>query len=187
MNTELEPTLTAAMRVVARYGIARTTMADIAREAGVSRQTLYDRFGDKDGVMAAVIRHMCDQMCGQVTEAWAGAPDLSARLDAYIDIAVLPVFETLQTLPDAQDLVHGKGSAAAAATDEAVQRKRGLLAEMLRQTVPGLGGAQQRAEEIAEFFETATTAAKTTTADRAALDRFLATLKSATLALSTQR
>jgi AcrR family transcriptional regulator len=45
----------AATRAFRRYGVARTTVVDIAREAGVSRQTLYNRVGGKDAIIAMVI------------------------------------------------------------------------------------------------------------------------------------
>ena len=43
----------AALRCLARQGTAKTTVDDIAREAGLSRATLYRTFSDgKDGVLA---------------------------------------------------------------------------------------------------------------------------------------
>jgi AcrR family transcriptional regulator len=48
--------LGAATRCFRRYGIQRTTVVDIAREAGVSRQTLYNQIpGGKDAIIAEVI------------------------------------------------------------------------------------------------------------------------------------
>jgi AcrR family transcriptional regulator len=49
-------TLAAAARSFRAFGIGRATMVDIAREAGVTRQTLYNRFpGGKDEIVAEVI------------------------------------------------------------------------------------------------------------------------------------
>jgi len=46
----------AATRAFRRYGIGRATVVDIAREAGVSRQTLYNNApGGKDAIIAMVI------------------------------------------------------------------------------------------------------------------------------------
>jgi AcrR family transcriptional regulator len=47
--------LTAAERVIARYGVSKTTMDDIGRQAGVSRPTVYRYFGDRDNLLAALI------------------------------------------------------------------------------------------------------------------------------------
>jgi len=50
--------LDAAARCIARWGIRKTTLDDVAREAGVSRATAYRVFpGGKDRVVAAVFAH----------------------------------------------------------------------------------------------------------------------------------
>jgi AcrR family transcriptional regulator len=49
--------LTAAERCFGQFGIAKTTMEDIARSAGVSRATVYRYFADREAlVLASVIR-----------------------------------------------------------------------------------------------------------------------------------
>lgn len=50
-----EQILAAAETVILRYGIPKTTMDDIGREAGVSRPTVYRYFGDRDALIAALI------------------------------------------------------------------------------------------------------------------------------------
>lgn len=47
--------LGAAEQVILRYGVAKTTMDDIGREAGVSRPTVYRYFGDRDALLSALI------------------------------------------------------------------------------------------------------------------------------------
>jgi AcrR family transcriptional regulator len=47
--------LAAAEIVIARYGVSKTTMDDIGRQAGVSRPTVYRYFGDRDNLLAALI------------------------------------------------------------------------------------------------------------------------------------
>ena len=50
-----ERVLDAALRCIARWGVAKTTLDDVAREAGISRATVYRLFpGGKDGLMDAV-------------------------------------------------------------------------------------------------------------------------------------
>jgi TetR/AcrR family transcriptional repressor of uid operon len=48
---ELDALLAVAAEEVARYGVARTSLADIARRAGVSRPTAYRRLGNKDRML----------------------------------------------------------------------------------------------------------------------------------------
>jgi AcrR family transcriptional regulator len=47
--------LAAAESVIARYGISKTTMDDIGKQAGISRPTVYRYFGDRDNLLAALI------------------------------------------------------------------------------------------------------------------------------------
>lgn len=47
----------AALRCIGRWGMAKTTLDDVAREAGCSRATVYRAFpGGKDGLLEAVTR-----------------------------------------------------------------------------------------------------------------------------------
>ncbi len=47
--------LAAAEKVIAYYGVSKTTMDDIGKQAGVSRPTVYRYFGDRDNLLAALI------------------------------------------------------------------------------------------------------------------------------------
>lgn len=176
--------LDTVMSVVTRYGMKRTTMADLARGAGVSRQTLYDRFGDKDRIMAAAIDHVADRICADLRRAFADTPDLGEKIDAFFDIAVWPVYRIIQALPDAADLETGMGPASAAAGCRATEAKRAILAEMLRGHLPPGGPA---ADQVAFFVEHSSSGAKASSPDPEELDRFLAVLRASILALARPR
>lgn len=69
--------LAATGRCVARWGIAKTTLDDVAREAGCSRATVYRAVpGGKDALVAAYVR-------GEIGRCLAA---LSRRLDAATDL-----------------------------------------------------------------------------------------------------
>ena len=77
--------LEAAYRCVARYGIAKTTVDDIAREAHLSRPTIYRQFpGGKDAVLREVVAWESARLFGEVTRAVAGITDLGALLEELI-------------------------------------------------------------------------------------------------------
>ena len=48
MNEREKKIIEAAVEVFHRYGVKRASMSDIADEAGVSRQTVYNAFSNKD-------------------------------------------------------------------------------------------------------------------------------------------
>lgn len=49
-----DPVLAAALRVFERYGVRKTTLEDIAKEAGVSRSTVYRSAGTKADILEAL-------------------------------------------------------------------------------------------------------------------------------------
>ncbi len=51
----VEEMLDAALEQFQHFGLSRTTMDDVARRAGVSRVTIYRRFGSRDRLVDAVI------------------------------------------------------------------------------------------------------------------------------------
>ncbi|TDC22799.1 TetR/AcrR family transcriptional regulator [Streptomyces sp. 8K308] len=72
----LRTILTAARGLFAEHGYARTPIRAIAKEAGVSPQTIYAHFGSKAGVLAGLIDLMDEE---------AGLPDLMAEAAELTD------------------------------------------------------------------------------------------------------
>jgi AcrR family transcriptional regulator len=70
--------LEATLACVARYGLAKTTMEDVGREAGLSRATVYRYFpGGKDQLLAEVVAWQVGAFYGDLTRAVAGQRDFA--------------------------------------------------------------------------------------------------------------
>ena len=108
----------AAIGAFVRYGVRKTTMADIAEAAGVSRQTLYASFANKDEVLVVAIHHLCDQTLEAVRAGWASADGLSARLDVYFEHAILAIYRQIRAAPDSDDMVTGFSEAGRQAVED---------------------------------------------------------------------
>ena len=73
--------LEATLACVSRYGIAKTTMDDVGREAGLSRATVYRYFpGGKDQLLADAIAWQVAEFYGELTRAVAGQRDFAEVL-----------------------------------------------------------------------------------------------------------
>jgi AcrR family transcriptional regulator len=72
--------LDAATEVFCRYGFHRTTMGDIAKQAGMSRPALYLLFPDKEAVFTAVVRHMDEIKRAEIRDEIASTTGLHAKL-----------------------------------------------------------------------------------------------------------
>src|ERR1700722_19192432 len=58
----------AALRLFLRDGFARTSVDAIADEAGVSKRTIYNHFGDKENLFLSIIGDTYDSMIGIVVQ-----------------------------------------------------------------------------------------------------------------------
>lgn len=60
--------LTAAEAAIQRFGVAKTTIDDVAKETGVSRPTIYRYFRDRDTLMTAMIEARSRRLFEQTRE-----------------------------------------------------------------------------------------------------------------------
>jgi AcrR family transcriptional regulator len=74
----------ATLVCVARYGLAKTTVDDVAREAGLSRATLYRVFPGKQPLLEAVVARELDRLAVVLDRAAATADSLDDALVALI-------------------------------------------------------------------------------------------------------
>lgn len=122
--------LDAAVGVFARFGYRKTSMDEVARAAGVSRQGLYLSFATKDALFRATVTHA---LTGQ----------LDAAIDALAD-ATRPIAERLSVAlvewagryvgalgPDASDLLEAGGSLAPSILAEYEERFEHAFAQAI--------------------------------------------------------
>jgi TetR/AcrR family transcriptional regulator of autoinduction and epiphytic fitness len=78
--------LDVALATFLRYGFRKTSMEEVARAAGLSRQGLYLQFANKDALFASVVRHALTTGLEAAREALREADaSLEARLVAAFD------------------------------------------------------------------------------------------------------
>ncbi|SNX63928.1 TetR family transcriptional regulator [Streptomyces sp. TLI_55] len=82
MPAARESLLDAAYTALARRPWSAVRMVDVAAAAGVSRQTLYNEFGSKEGLARALVRREADGYLAGVERALAAHSDPRERLTA---------------------------------------------------------------------------------------------------------
>ncbi len=86
--------IAAARMAFAAQGFAATSMDALAAEAGVTRGALHHHFGNKAGLLKAVLRRLDTELSVEVDAAYAGHPDpwrgFQAGFHAYLDAALRP-------------------------------------------------------------------------------------------------
>jgi AcrR family transcriptional regulator len=76
----LQRILDAAFQCVSEVGLARTTVEDVARAAGLARQTIYRYFPSKDHLILALVLREEEKFLDGVREAFAADPGLEDAL-----------------------------------------------------------------------------------------------------------
>lgn len=92
-RSQRERLLEATIRVAAEKGYAATTVADLTREAGISRTTFYAMFADKEACFLAAYDGVVDALVRRVAAAYEAGEDwpqraragLAALLDALAE------------------------------------------------------------------------------------------------------
>jgi AcrR family transcriptional regulator len=70
-----ERILEAAERCLERYGIKKTTLADVAEEAGVARVTVYRQFADRDALFVDTSLFILERRWREIAQKLEGVDD----------------------------------------------------------------------------------------------------------------
>jgi len=79
-SAEFEAVLDAAAACYLRFGVDKTTAADIARGAGISRATLYRRHGSHEAIFLAVLTRESREMARDAERHLASIDDPAERV-----------------------------------------------------------------------------------------------------------
>lgn len=130
----------AARRAFAASGFAGASMDDLTAEVGLTRGALYHGFGDKKGLLAAVVAQVDGEMAARAqragSDAATGWEQLIAEGEAYIEMALDPEVRRIVLLDGPAFLgdpaTWPSQNACLAVTEQAVAK---LITEGVMQTV----------------------------------------------------
>lgn len=140
----------AALRVFSRYGVKRATMNDVAEEAGVVRQTLYNVFPNKDEVLRGTIRYFSQQQIDLVTAGWRPEAGLAGNLDLMFQHLVSDIWDAIQSSPDAAEFEQGFNEAGRAELEQVHDMWRKELAKLF---VPYAETLTERGQSVPAFAD----------------------------------
>jgi AcrR family transcriptional regulator len=83
-----QPVLAGAYTCIARYGLAKVTLDDVAKASGVSRATIYRLFpGGRDQLLRETVGWEMNRFFAALADAVADTPDLPRRLETALTFA----------------------------------------------------------------------------------------------------
>ena len=124
--------LNAAAKVFYQQGASRTKFGDIAKEAGISRPTLYKVFKDKNTIMVATIHHVSNQILEQIKGQLANNFTAVDRLTLFTDLAIIEPYKLIQQSEDAADILSGHNDDGRSAIKKTLEQRSLFLYEILK-------------------------------------------------------
>lgn len=174
----------AAFAVFLRYGAKRTSMNDIAQEAGIARQTLYNAFSNKDAVLRATIRLFTERAMVEIEKGLKSCESLGDQLDIVFEQLAVKPYEMLHVSPNAEDIVTGMNAASREEIAENNRAFQAVLERILVEYREAISSKGLSPQALAETVQLAATAAKVQSPTRKHLDKMLKSLKLLTLAVA---
>lgn len=114
-NARVDQIADAALRLFARYGYKRSSMDDIAKEAGLAKATLYLHFKGKDDVFRAMLRLLARRVEARCREVVAMEAPFAEKLATLLLAHHGQIYASFGT---GEHLVELKAVMAAVAADE---------------------------------------------------------------------
>lgn len=106
MPEEVDHTLLTALQVFFRYGYRKTSLDDIAQAAGVSRQTLYQRYTNKEKLFVAAVEVKLKKSlmdCAEIADA--DTHNVETQLLKMFDVWCGPYLDLLELSPHASEIM----------------------------------------------------------------------------------
>jgi AcrR family transcriptional regulator len=126
-----ERILDAAQKLFVRYGVKRTSIDDVAREAGIAKGTVYLSFQSKAEIFAAIADRLCASTLSDAKRIAVEAAPLTERLVGMLDCYIGAPHRLVAQSPHIAELTMSKEALSAAAFDTLDGHIRFLLGALL--------------------------------------------------------
>ncbi len=124
--------LDAALVKFSAYGLARTSMADIAAGAGTSRPALYQHFANKNDIFRAMLQRILETTADLAVAELNGPGTFEQQLDGFLQRWYGDMSERLYATQHGADIVEAKASHAKSIVDAVHERVRRALTDRVR-------------------------------------------------------
>jgi AcrR family transcriptional regulator len=172
-SKNVEKIVTEAGKVFLRYGFRRTTMADLAKAAQMSRPALYLIFPSKEDAFLAVVKRFISENLEAIRRGLPRFKTAGQKLAFAFDVWFVRPFEMIQASPDASDILETGSEIACGEMARAKSEFEAIVADVLKPLVPGQSKGKLPAAKIAEILCRAAHGFKGTTRDAGELRQML--------------
>ena len=159
-------------------------MSEIAKEAKVTRQTVYNTFPNTDAVLRAAIRYYIDTQWQKIYVAWRHCNTLGEKLDVLLLHFALEPWEYVNSSAETAELERGYNEAGKAEVEAAREGFRDEVAQLFEPYRDILESKDTSPHAVADFIGAATEGIKYNNYDRESMLVAISTLRAALLSLT---
>ena len=124
--------LAAAEQLYLRYGIRRTSIDDVAREAGIAKGTVYLYYDSKETLNAAVVEKICADILADGHRALDEGGTLVQRVVAFLDAWKGRPSRLMASSPHTAEIIESTATVPVTITANFYVQMRAMLADALR-------------------------------------------------------
>lgn len=125
--------LTAAFSLFGHYGYRRTSIDDIAQEAGIAKGTVYLYFKSKEEIFRALAQQLIDHMLTATESAQSTSAGVVAQLRGMLDAKFGYFFELLHHSAHVREILDAKNQLCADLFAQSDRRYQRMLSEVITQ------------------------------------------------------
>ncbi|WP_428264647.1 TetR/AcrR family transcriptional regulator [Haliangium sp.] len=123
--------LDAAAALFSRYGYRRTSVDDVAGEAGIAKGTVYLYFDNKQALFAEVCRHVAHTFLDRAEAAVAQSGSVTETVQAVLAAKFCYLYQLVHSSPHASEIIQSKNQIAAEIFVDADRRYLELLRKLI--------------------------------------------------------
>ena len=144
--------LQSAFKVFAAYGFKRVTMADIAKEAGMSRPALYLGFKEKEAIFRAMVESFNQETISEIRKGILDLDTLEKQLEFIFENWLVKAYEMIHSSPHGNELIDEGYGVAGDLMDELYESFETLFFEILEPQRKQLEKAEIEPQSFVRFI-----------------------------------
>jgi len=127
--------LSAARRVFQKWGLNKTTMEDIAREAGKGKSTLYYYFKSKEDIFEIIALEEIESITHKARRVMSQISSAKEKLKSYITISMTEIKQTVNLYPIVRGEINGNKEFIDKISSRIDKQDEIMIAEILKQGI----------------------------------------------------
>jgi AcrR family transcriptional regulator len=151
-SKNVEKIVAEAGKVFLRYGFRRTTMADLAKAAQMSRPAFYLIFPSKEEAFLAVVKRFIAEHLDEIRRGIPRLKTVEQKLAFAFDVWFVRPFEMITASPDASDILETGSEIACGEMTQAKTDFEAIVAEVLKPLAREQSKVKLSATKIAEIL-----------------------------------